>query len=199
MRSVRSAICTSGEPVSPSWVRNCSIRLFFRSTASGIEGPPIATPQGAVLPRRGGFQNAFFCQEIRSEGTTRPDRSKAGGSGAGAGGVDVERYLLPQWVDVRELALFSQATNERQGDALVIEIAREIEDMSLHSQLGLAERRPEADIDHGLVLTGPYQEPAHVHADRKPQRSLRLDVGRREAEGPAPPGAADHRATNRIR
>src|SRR6266478_5452977 len=41
--------------------------------------PPIATPQGAVLPRRGGFQNLFFCQEIRREGTTRVNRSKARG------------------------------------------------------------------------------------------------------------------------
>src|SRR6266849_565164 len=41
--------------------------------------PPIATPQGAVLPRRGGFQKLFFCQEIRPEGTTRSYRSKANG------------------------------------------------------------------------------------------------------------------------
>src|SRR5438093_10736128 len=110
MRSVRSAICTSGEPVSPSWVRNRTIRLFFRSTASGIEGPPIATPQGAVLPRRGGFQKLFFCQQIRREGTTRGNRSKAvQPSGGRPRGGHVERDLLLERVDARELSLLPQA------------------------------------------------------------------------------------------
>src|SRR5262245_1418784 len=135
MRSVRSAICTSGEPVSPSWVRNCSIRLFFRSTASGIEGPPIATPQGAVLPRRGGFQKSFFCQEIRSESITQPYRSKANGSGGGARRGDVERDLLPQRVDAGELSLLTQAQKEGHGHPGVVEIAREIEDMGFDRQL----------------------------------------------------------------
>src|SRR5207244_4302149 len=52
----RSAVLTSGGPLSPLWVGNFSIRLFFPSAANGNQGPPIATPQGAVLPRRGGFQ-----------------------------------------------------------------------------------------------------------------------------------------------
>src|SRR5437762_49123 len=131
MRSVRSAICTSGEPVSPSWVRNCSIRLFFRSTASGIEGPQSPRPREPMLPRRGGFQNAFFCQEIRWEATTRGYRSKAmGRSGGGSGGGDVEGDLLLQRVDARELSLLPEPANERQGDPFVIEIACEIEDMS---------------------------------------------------------------------
>src|SRR5207249_8095319 len=131
-RSVRSAICTSGEPVSPSWVRNCSMRLFFRSTASGIDGPSIATPQEAELPRRGGFQNLFCCREIRWEGTTRGTRSKAiGRSGSGPGRRDVERDLRPERVDARELSLLPEPAGEGQGDLLVIEIAREVEHMSL--------------------------------------------------------------------
>src|SRR3989442_8349742 len=198
MRSVRSAICTSGEPVSPSWVRNCSIRLFFRSTASGIEGPPIATPQGAVLPRRGGFQKLFFCQQIRSEVTTATNRSKADGSGGGPCRGDVEGDLVAQRVDVRELPLFTKATNEGQGHPLVIEIAREIEDMSLHGELVLAEGRREPDVDDGLMLASRGSQAADVDADRKPQGPIRLDVGGRKAEGSAASGSSDHLAADRV-
>ena len=98
---------------------------------------------------------------------------------------------MAQRVDVRELPLFTKATNEGQGHPLVIEIAREIEDMSLHGELVLAEGRPEPDVDDGLMLASRCGQPADVDADRKPEGPIRLDVGGRKAEGSAasgPPG-----------
>src|SRR4030095_2745916 len=34
--------------------------------------PNRHTPGSHLLPRRGGFQNSFYCEEIRPEGTTTP-------------------------------------------------------------------------------------------------------------------------------
>src|SRR5262245_1279181 len=162
--------------------------------------PQSPRPREPRLPRRGGFQNFFFCQEIRWEGTTRRARSKAnrGRSGGGPRSRDVLRNLRLEGVHARELSLLPEPTDEDQGDVMVVEISREIEDMSLDRDLGLPEGRPEADVHDGRVLQGADRQPGDVDPDRKPEGPVGLDVGRGEAEGPAAAGPSDHRAPDRI-
>src|SRR5437660_6523369 len=198
MRSVRSAICTSGEPVSPSWVRNCSIRLFFRSTASGIEGPQSPRPREPCSHAGAGSKSSFFVSRYARRLPRCPIEVKLTGSGGGPCRGNVEGDLVAQRVDVRELPLFTKATNEGQGHPLVIEIAREIEDVSLHDELVLAEGRPEPDVGDGLMLASCGGQAADVDADRKPQGPIRLDVGGRKAEGSAASGSSDHLAADRV-
>src|SRR2546425_7458546 len=149
MRSVSSAICTSGEPVSPSWVRNWSIRLFFRSTASGIEDPPIAAPQGACAPTPGWVpKSSFFVNRY----AWRVPRGRAEVKLAGAGHRSrtltrrghVEGDLLAQRIDAWELSLLAQTAKEGQLDSFVVEISREIDDMSLDGKLVFSKSRPHA-------------------------------------------------------
>ena len=152
-----------------------------------------------MLPRQGGFQKLFFCQQIRREGTTRGNRSKAVElSGGRPCGGHVERDLLLERVDARELSLLPEATEKGQRHPLIVEVAGKIEDMSLHGEIGLAERRPVADVDDGLMLTRSDQEPAHVDTDGQPQGPLGLHVRRGEAERPAPSGPTDDLTTDRI-
>src|SRR6266852_5356922 len=199
IRSVRSAICTSGEPVSPSWVRNCSIRFFFRSTASGIEGPQSPRPREPCSHAGAGSKSSFFVRRYARRVPRGATEVKlTGGSGVCARRGDVERDLLPQGVDAGKLPLLPEAAEEGQGHSLVVEITREIEDMSLYRKLSLSERRPEPDVDDGLVLTGRDREPADVDPNRKPQGTVGLDVGRGKAEGSATPGSADHLTPDRI-
>src|ERR1700741_4922905 len=138
MRSVSSAICTSGEPVSPSCVRNCSMRLFFLSTASGMSRLQSPRPGEPSLPRQGGFQNPLFCQQIRMETTTRAWLSKANGAGGAARRGHVGPDLLPEGVDARELPLVPEPVNERQDHVLVVKIANEIQKMSFDRELVFA-------------------------------------------------------------
>src|SRR5687768_12402068 len=53
IRSVRSAICTSGEPVSPSCVANSSTIALFASLASGTYSSTFVSVTLASLPERG--------------------------------------------------------------------------------------------------------------------------------------------------
>src|SRR5215475_1645871 len=182
MRSVRSAICTSGEPVSPSWVRNCSIRLFLRSTASGIDEPPIATPQGAWAPTPGRVPktSCFVSRYGSSVSRGGPEvKLQRPGSAVLARGSHVERNLTAQIVDARKLPLLPKAAEKNQSDPLAIEIASEIEHVRLHGELVHAERGPHAHVDDGPVgLTG-YEDLADVDAYREAQGAIRPHVGRR--------------------
>src|SRR5262249_13033271 len=162
--------------------------------------PPNRHTPGSLSSHAGaGSKTSFFVRRYARSVSRRAREVKLWGrSGGGPSGSDVERDLRLEGVDAWELSLLAQPAKERQGDPLVVEIAREIEHMSFDSDLGLAERRPEADVHDCLMLMGAERQPADVDPHRKPQRPLRLDVGRGEPEGSAPAGPADHGAPDRI-
>ena len=80
-------------------------------------------PREPWLPRRGGFQNVLFCQQIRMEGITRDSQSKVTPSGPPgrlarvsrpllARGSDVERDLAAEILDAGELPLLLEASEK---------------------------------------------------------------------------------------
>src|SRR5438094_1229407 len=201
MRSVSSAICTSGEPVSPSWVRNCSIRLFFLSTASGMRHPSNRRAPGSHRSHaRAGSKTPCFVH--RYAGNVPRERGEVKlteGLRALTRCGHVERDLLPQRVDARELPLLPEPAEERQGHALVVQITNEIQEMSLDRQLVLAERRTDAYVHDRLISDGAHADLADVDTDRQPQRALGFDVGCGESQGPSAAGAPHHLSANRVR
>src|SRR5919198_353439 len=150
MRSVSRAICTSGEPVSPSWVRNCSIKLFLRSSVSGIGGS--SNRHASEMPPQGGFQKTFFCQQIREEVTTVSLPSKGTGSEPETRLLRIRLDLSAERLDGGKPAFFPYPRHEGERHGLTIDVAREIEKICLDGQCGLAKGRTDADVDDRALL-----------------------------------------------
>src|SRR5206468_9129172 len=96
-----------------------------RAASTTLQSPH---PKGACTPTPGRVpQKPFCCQQIGLEGTMRPSRSKVGGRRLRvripAGRGHIERNLLTQSVDARELPLLSQAPKEGKDEPFVVKIA----------------------------------------------------------------------------
>src|SRR6186713_261671 len=160
MRSERGAICTSGDPVSPSWVRNCSTRVFFFSTDRRMATPPGGSPPNRPAPRapinrsvEAGSSKCLDNQPFRRKvprpepgvkHSRHPKRSLWRGEvrDGGAGGLDVRHDLLLEQIDAAELHLWAKALLEGQGQRPVVEVAGEIQQEGLDPVLVVPERGP---------------------------------------------------------
>src|SRR2546422_835539 len=191
MRSVSSAICTSGEPVSPSWVRNWSIRLFFRSTASGIEDPPIAAPQGACAPTPGWVpKSSFFVNRY----ARRVPRGRAEVKLAGAGHRSrtltrrghVEGDLLAQRIDAWELSLLAQTAKESRRTGEIAPLKRSadlrrrhrdpIHHQCRHDVSAKSERIGQALQQAGVAASAPAEAMVEPDDDLPRLQCLNEDV-----------------------
>src|SRR2546430_10712481 len=82
--------------------------------------------------------------------------------------LDVAGDLRGQRARVAELLLAAEPGHEAELQALLVEVAVEVEQVGLDPQLGLAEGRPDADADRGLVHAGGAVGPAGVDAAAPP-------------------------------
>ena len=150
IRSVRSAICTSGEPVSVSWRRYSVIVaevsgifrfvLFRHQTAVGVRGFVVAARQGRSHAA------------ATSETTTHPFRGAHQAPARGASGrLDVPVHGLDQGLDGVEALLGADPVHEPHRGRLAVEVAAEIEQVGLEQQIGLVgvEGRAVAEGDGG--------------------------------------------------
>src|SRR6267142_2126163 len=172
IRSVRSAIWTSGDPVSPSCVLNCSIKLFLRSTASGIGASNRLVPE--ITPQ-GGFQKTFVPSTDSGHFITGGPGSKGIGSETPASRLHVLRDLGAQRVHARKAPLFPHAGHEREPNGLTVEVSREIQKISLHRQRLFSKGRPHADVDDGAAALPGHLGRARVHTRSHEDRAVGSD------------------------
>src|SRR5262245_46974858 len=123
MRSLSRAIWTSGDPVSPSCVLNCSIRLRFFSTFNGIWWASVQSPRPEDGTRRDGFKKPYVTSRYLTECTTPSAGRLEEASRLGR----VRRDLLPERLDRGKLHLGPEPMDEGQTDATSVEIAFEIQ------------------------------------------------------------------------
>src|SRR5438093_13242164 len=122
MRSVRSAICTSAEPVSESW----SLLSLIVAALSGIR----ACEPSSI---RQSFDTDSAVQATRPALRVLRQLSDP---------FDVEVHLGDQIVDRVESLLASEPVREPDPSRLVVEVAVEIEDIGLYQrQAGLGVER----------------------------------------------------------
>src|SRR5712671_520558 len=138
MRSVRSAIWTSAEPVSESW----SLLSLIVAALSGIR----ACEPSSI---RQSFDKDSAVEATRTAGVAHALGSLLGGQRSDP--FDVEAHLSDQIVDRIESLLAAEPVQEADPSRLAVEITVEIEDVGLHerqSRVGV-EGGPSANGDRG--------------------------------------------------
>src|SRR5438445_6476826 len=136
MRSVRSAIWTSAEPVSESW----SLLSLIVAALSGIR----ACEPSSI---RQSFDMDSAVEATRPAGTADFSGSLLGGQRSDP--LDVEAHLSDQIVDRVESLLPAEPVREADPGLPAVEVAIEIEDIGLHERQSRVrvEGGPPADGD----------------------------------------------------
>ena len=86
-----------------------------------------------------------------------------GGSGQNApGGRHVAPHLGDQHADVREALLPAQPCDEAQPQRFAVEVAVEVEQVSLDGGLPVVEAGADADVDHGRIAASRPRHAQHA-------------------------------------
>src|SRR5262245_49289465 len=110
----------------------------------------------------------------------------------------IRRNLLPQRIDVGELALIPDALHESQPNGATVQVARVIEQVRFDRQLLLAKRRTYADVGNARVHNSVNGRRRCVDTVRRNELVVRLQVGGRETNLAATFAPRDHRAVHEV-
>src|SRR5678815_2201904 len=115
------------------------------------------------------------------------------------GHTPIRCNLLPQRIDVRELAFIPDALHESEPHRTTVQIGRVVEEMGFDRQLLLAKRRTHADVCDACVHDTIDRHRRGVDTMRWNELVVRLEVGGGESDLAAafPPG--DDRAVDEVR
>src|SRR5581483_3404493 len=154
------------------------------SSATWTSAGPVSPSERPNLPISSCFFS--FVSDMRwasgtSEASTEPARL-----------LRVAAHLRDQVLDARKAPLAAKAGDERDAQALAVEVAVEVEQVGLDEEpaAGL-EGRAHADVHGGRLAVGEGRVHPVPRADEVVRRD---DVGRREAQAAAAAVARDHLA-----
>ena len=122
-----------------------------------------------------------------------------------SGGSDVQAHLRDELTDTVEAPLVADLVEEIEADLLVVDVALEAEEKSLHSHMrgGLLpalEGRVVTDVDGGAIAGARHEDASGVHAATGKDRArLDVDVGGGHAQRTAALVAVDDHAGGRRR